>query len=242
MPGATVGEASNYLLPEAEVIVATHEGVPLYVELPTSVVLEITYTEPGLQGDRSTGGTKPATVETGATVRCRCSSPPARRSRWTPATAATSVAPEPDGRQRPSLQPLARRKSRRRALDVLYSADLRDDRRPTRCWPTRWPGWAADVPDHMAYAVELVEGVAGQRRPHRRADLLATPRAGRWTGCRWSTATWPGSPSTSCSTATTSTTPVAISEAVELAGELSTDDSPRFLNGLLGRIAEYATR
>ena len=33
-----------------------------------SVVLEVTYTEPGLQGDRSTGGTKPATVETGATV------------------------------------------------------------------------------------------------------------------------------------------------------------------------------
>ena len=54
---------------EAEVTVAMHEGVPLYIELPTSVVLEITYTEPGLQGDRSTGGTKPATVETGATVQ-----------------------------------------------------------------------------------------------------------------------------------------------------------------------------
>jgi elongation factor P len=68
VPGSTVGEGSKYLLPEAEVIVAMHEGVPLYVELPTSVVLEITYTEPGLQGDRSTGGNKPATVETGATV------------------------------------------------------------------------------------------------------------------------------------------------------------------------------
>jgi elongation factor P len=66
---ATVGEASNYLLPEAEVVVAMHEGVPLYVELPASVVLEVTYTEPGVQGDRSTGGTKPATVETGATVQ-----------------------------------------------------------------------------------------------------------------------------------------------------------------------------
>jgi elongation factor P len=64
----TVGDAKNYLLAEAEVVVATHEGVPLYIELPTSVVLEITYTEPGLQGDRSTGGNKPATVETGATV------------------------------------------------------------------------------------------------------------------------------------------------------------------------------
>ena len=69
VPAGTVGDAANYLLPEAEVTVATHEGVPLYVELPTSVVLEVTYTEPGLQGDRSTGGTKPATVETGATVQ-----------------------------------------------------------------------------------------------------------------------------------------------------------------------------
>jgi elongation factor P len=67
--GATVGDAKSYLLPEAEATVATHEGVPLYVELSTSVVLEVTYTEPGLQGDRSTGGTKPATVETGATVQ-----------------------------------------------------------------------------------------------------------------------------------------------------------------------------
>ncbi len=61
----TVGTAANFLLENQQAIVAVHEGTPLYVELPTSVVLEITYTEPGLQGDRSTGGTKPATVETG---------------------------------------------------------------------------------------------------------------------------------------------------------------------------------
>jgi elongation factor P len=69
VPGDTVGEATSWLLPEAEVTVATHEGVPLYVELPASVVVEVTYTEPGLQGDRSSGGTKPATVETGASVQ-----------------------------------------------------------------------------------------------------------------------------------------------------------------------------
>jgi elongation factor P len=66
---SVIGENVNYLLPEGEVIVATHEGVPLYVELPTSLYFEVTYTEPGLQGDRSTGGTKPATIETGATVQ-----------------------------------------------------------------------------------------------------------------------------------------------------------------------------
>jgi elongation factor P len=49
--------------------VAIHDGTPLYVELPASVELVITYTEPGLQGDRSTGGTKPATVETGLQIQ-----------------------------------------------------------------------------------------------------------------------------------------------------------------------------
>ncbi len=62
---ATVGDAANFMLENQDAVVALHDGTPLYVELPTSVVLEITYTEPGLQGDRSTGGTKPATLETG---------------------------------------------------------------------------------------------------------------------------------------------------------------------------------
>ena len=64
----TVGEAANYLLEGQECVVALHEGSPLYVELPASVELVIEYTEPGIQGDRSTGGTKPARLETGYEV------------------------------------------------------------------------------------------------------------------------------------------------------------------------------
>lgn len=64
-----VGDAKDYLLENQEAIVAVYEGNPIYVELPASVVLEITYTEPGLQGDRSSGGTKPATVETGLQIQ-----------------------------------------------------------------------------------------------------------------------------------------------------------------------------
>lgn len=64
-----VGDAKNFLLENQNAVVALHEGNPLYVELPASVVLEITYTEPGLQGDRSTGGTKPATLETGYQIQ-----------------------------------------------------------------------------------------------------------------------------------------------------------------------------
>jgi elongation factor P len=63
-----VGDNAQWLLENQEAIVAIHEGAPLYVELPASVELLITYTEPGLQGDRSTGGTKPATLETGAEI------------------------------------------------------------------------------------------------------------------------------------------------------------------------------
>jgi elongation factor P len=65
----TLGDAANYLLENTLATVAMHEGAPLYVELPAAVILEVTHTEPGLQGDRSTGGTKPATLETGAEIK-----------------------------------------------------------------------------------------------------------------------------------------------------------------------------
>ena len=65
----TVGEAANFMLENTVAIVAIHDSNPLYIELPASVELTVTYTEPGLQGDRSSGGTKPATVETGIEVQ-----------------------------------------------------------------------------------------------------------------------------------------------------------------------------
>jgi elongation factor P len=68
VPGETVGTMSSYLLENQDAVVALHEGLPLYIELPASVELLISYTEPGMQGDRSTGGTKPATLETGAEI------------------------------------------------------------------------------------------------------------------------------------------------------------------------------
>ncbi|WP_447588844.1 elongation factor P [Microbacterium lacticum] len=66
---ATVGDAANFLLENQQVQIALNNDNPLYVEMPASVVLEITYTEPGLQGDRSSAGTKPATVETGYEIQ-----------------------------------------------------------------------------------------------------------------------------------------------------------------------------
>jgi elongation factor P len=69
VPPEVVGDAKNFMLENQEAIVATNEGRVLFIELPASVELLIAETEPGLQGDRSTGGTKPATLETGHTIQ-----------------------------------------------------------------------------------------------------------------------------------------------------------------------------
>ena len=69
VPDSIVGDSSKYLLENQTVQVAIHEGNPIIVDLPASVEIMLTYTEPGLQGDRSSGGTKPATLETGAEIQ-----------------------------------------------------------------------------------------------------------------------------------------------------------------------------
>ncbi|SDI05303.1 elongation factor P [Nonomuraea jiangxiensis] len=69
VPSLTVGTAANYMLENTLATVAFNEGSALYVDLPAAAELTIASTEPGLQGDRSTGGTKPATLETGAEIK-----------------------------------------------------------------------------------------------------------------------------------------------------------------------------
>ncbi len=66
---AVMGDATDYLLENESATIGSHNGNPIFLELPASVVLEVTYTEPGLQGDRSSGGTKPATLETGKEIQ-----------------------------------------------------------------------------------------------------------------------------------------------------------------------------
>jgi transcription antitermination protein NusB len=139
----------------------------------------------------------------------------------------------------PGFNP-SRRKSRRRALDVLYSADLRDVPAAGVLADTL-SRMGSDVPDHMAYAVELVEGV--EANADRIDELLASYAEG-WTLERM--------PVVDRNLGrigvyeiifrTDIDDAVAMSEVVELADELSTDNSARFLNGLLGRICEYASR
>jgi elongation factor P len=65
---STIGEAANFLKENDTIDLLTYEDEPIDIELPTSVTLTVTQTDPGFKGDTATGGTKPATLETGLTV------------------------------------------------------------------------------------------------------------------------------------------------------------------------------
>jgi elongation factor P len=64
-----LGDAKNYLIDNLELDIVRYNDEPISVELPEKIVLRITYTEPGFKGDTATGGTKPATTETGLIVQ-----------------------------------------------------------------------------------------------------------------------------------------------------------------------------
>jgi elongation factor P len=64
----TVGENARFFKEQDVIDLLTYDGEPIDIELPTSVVLTITQTDPGFKGDTATGGNKPATLETGLVV------------------------------------------------------------------------------------------------------------------------------------------------------------------------------
>ncbi|WP_430780219.1 transcription antitermination factor NusB [Actinoplanes sp. G11-F43] len=140
----------------------------------------------------------------------------------------------------PKKERLARRKARKRALDVLFEADLRD-LPPSQVLLTYLDRIAKPHPEHLEYSKTLIDGVAKHLD---RIDELIASYAEGWTIDRM--------PTVDRNLARIAVyellfeadvdDPVAITEAVELAREMSTDDSPRFLNGLLDRIAAFATR
>ena len=66
---AQLGDAKNYLIDNLELDIVRYNDEPISVDLPEKIVLRITYTEPGFKGDTATGGTKPATTETGLVVQ-----------------------------------------------------------------------------------------------------------------------------------------------------------------------------
>jgi elongation factor P len=69
LSGAQLGDAVQYLKDGMELEVLMYEGEPVGVDLPLNVVLEVTSTDPGFKGDTATGGSKPATLETGKVIQ-----------------------------------------------------------------------------------------------------------------------------------------------------------------------------
>jgi N utilization substance protein B len=140
----------------------------------------------------------------------------------------------------PKIQMPARRKARKRALDVLYEADMRG-LPPAQVLISYVQRLERPHPEHLGYAIGLIEGVAEHGEV---IDELISSYAEGWTLDRM--------PVIDRNLARIAVyellhvdevdDAVAITEAVELARQMSTDDSPRFLNGVIGRIAEHATR
>jgi len=69
LPASFLQDETKFMKENMNVLIAMHEGQALGIELPTAVELEVTHTEPGVKGDTASGGTKPATLETGAVVQ-----------------------------------------------------------------------------------------------------------------------------------------------------------------------------
>lgn len=64
-----VGDLSNFLMENMDVLVLIYEGQPMSIELPTFIVSKVTYSEPGTKGDTATGAMKNATIETGYSLQ-----------------------------------------------------------------------------------------------------------------------------------------------------------------------------
>lgn len=69
LTGEQLGDAKNYLIDNLDLDVIRLDEKPISIEPPEKVVLRVAYTEPGFKGDTATGGTKPATTETGLVVQ-----------------------------------------------------------------------------------------------------------------------------------------------------------------------------
>ena len=209
-------------------------GVPLYVELPASVVLEITYTEPGLQGDRSTGGTKPATLETGAEIEVPLFIEHGHQGQG---RHPRRLLPGSRQLMPARLLPMAARtKARKRALDILFEAEQRGVNAETLL-ADRLARPATEAPLNE-YTVELVRG--RRRRKWTAIDELLSTYSQGWPLERM--------PAVDRAILRIGAYEVLYADDVPdggrdlrggaLATTLSTDDSPSFVNGLLARIAE----
>ena len=221
-----VGDAKNFLLENQEAIVATNEGRVLYIELPASVELEITFTEPGVAGDsrhrpHQAGHARDRPRDPGPAVHHPGREGQGRHPRL--------LLPRP--RQVLTRHVPARTKARKRALDVLFASELRGED-PVVALDRAIAEGEGPTNDYTGF---LVRGVAEHRA--RIDELLATYSEG-WTLARMPAVDRNVLRIGACEILYVDDVPdaVAVTEAMRLVRDLSTDESPAFVNGVLGAL------
>ncbi len=227
MPQSSVADALRWTKPNDAVDVLFIDDAPCDLQLPASVELEVTETEPGLRGDTASGGgNKPATLETGATVHVPLFVNIGDRVKVRRAHRRLHVArvTRTAGRQR-----MARRSDQRRAaVFALYQADVTERE-------------LDDVFERDASHVHARARLRRRRTTPRSStrSSSATPRAGRSTASRrWRRRSCASRCSRCCTpTSRPADTPIppegAIDEAVETAKTFCGADAPGFVNGIL---------
>ncbi len=228
VPESSVGEAANFLKAGDSAIVVLHGTEIVDIELPAAVELEITETEPGVQGDRVSGRASRRRPRPGSSSRFRSSSTSGSASKSTRALVSTSRA-----RRQQEPTPGERRAARERALDLLYEAEAK----------VVTPGEVlASLPaEPDPFAEELVRGVEQELET---IDALIAKHAERWAVDRMPAvdrqlmriATYELLARADVSRA------VVIDEAVELAQDFSTAESGAYVNGVLSAIADELGR
>ena len=221
VPKVALGEAADYLVEQAVAQIAQYQDQIIGVEIPASVELTITQTEPGVQGDRVSGARKPAVLETGKTVQVPLFVEQGDRIRVDTRTGDYIT------RVVDVKSPDRRSDARERALYLLYEAQAKD------ISPVDALDRQIVEPDELTAL--LVRGVVDHR------DRLDAAIAARATG--WSLARMPVLDLNvlrlgAFELAERPDVPVAvvIDEAVELAKRFSTDNSGRFVNGVLSAL------
>ena len=226
---AALGAAAGYLVESMSAVLVMFEDEIIDVELPAAVELAVAETEPGVQGDRVSGARKPATPgdrqgHPGAAVRGHRRPHQGRHP--------LGRLPDPGLRGSaavPSAGASTRRQARERALGLLYEAESKGQsaRAVVDAQPAPPDPFAVDVAVGVAEHASEIDGLI--RRFSRGWTLERMPVVDRLLLQMGSYELLhrPDVP-----------VPAVISEAVELAKRFSTDDSSRFVNGVLARIAE----
>ena len=229
VPESSVGEAANFLKAGDSVVVVLYGTEIVDIELPAAVELEVTETEPGMQGDRVSGARKPATTETGLVVQVPLFISIGERIK-VDTRSGEYLTPRVGDRNPP---PASGTPPRERALDLLYESEAKDTT------PSEVLAALPVEPD--PFAEELVRGVEGDLET---IDALIAKHAEGWAVDRMPAvdrqlmriATYELIARLDVSRA------VVIDEAVDLAKDFSTAESGAYVNGVLSAIADELGR